>query len=31
MDSAGPDTTTPIATNADELLDWLWQKRIAPK
>jgi hypothetical protein len=30
MDAAGPDTTTPIAKNAGELLDWLWSKRIAP-
>jgi hypothetical protein len=31
MDSAAPDTTSPIANNADELLDWLWQARIPPK
>jgi hypothetical protein len=31
MDAAGPDTTAPIASNAGELLDWLWRARIAPK
>jgi hypothetical protein len=31
MDTAGPDATSPIATNVEELLDWLWQNRIAPK
>lgn len=31
MDAAGPDTTTPIASNASELLDWLWRTRITPK
>jgi hypothetical protein len=31
MDAAGPDTTTPIASNVDELLEWLWRTRIAPK
>ncbi|MBX3221066.1 MAG: SMI1/KNR4 family protein [Labilithrix sp.] len=31
MDTAGPDTSSPIARNADELLDWLWRHRIAPK
>ncbi|CAN5341139.1 hypothetical protein BH09MYX1_BH09MYX1_62170 [soil metagenome] len=31
MDAAGPDTTSPIASNAGELLDWLWRSRIAPK
>lgn len=30
MDTAGPDTSTPIASNADELLDWLWRCRITP-
>jgi hypothetical protein len=30
-DVAGPDVTSPIATNASELLDWLWQSRILPK
>jgi hypothetical protein len=31
MDAAGPDTTSPIASNAGELLDWLWRTRITPK
>jgi hypothetical protein len=31
MDAAGPDTTSPVANNAGELLDWLWRTRIAPK
>ena len=31
MDVAGPDTTSPIANDAGELLDWLWTTRIAPK
>jgi hypothetical protein len=31
MDTAGPDATSPIATNVEELLDWLWQSRITPK
>ncbi|HVJ20050.1 MAG TPA: SMI1/KNR4 family protein [Polyangiaceae bacterium] len=31
MDVAGPDTSSPIAKNVDELLDWLWRNRIAPK
>jgi hypothetical protein len=31
MDAAGPDATSPIASNADELLDWLWRSRIEPK
>jgi hypothetical protein len=31
MDAAGPDATSPIASNAGELLDWLWRTRIAPK
>jgi hypothetical protein len=31
MDAAGPDTTSPIANSAGELLDWLWRTRIAPK
>lgn len=30
MDAAGPDTTSPIARNVEELLDWLWRSRIAP-
>lgn len=30
MDAAGPDTTSSIANNAGELLDWLWRTRIAP-
>lgn len=30
MDTAGPDTRTPIANNADELLDHLWRSRITP-
>jgi hypothetical protein len=30
MDAAGPDTSTPIASNTDELLDWLWRNRITP-
>lgn len=31
MDTAGPDTTSPIANDARELLDWLWRSRIEPK
>jgi hypothetical protein len=31
MDTAGPDTTSPIAGNVEELLDWTWRSRIAPK
>jgi hypothetical protein len=31
MDAAGPDTTAAIASNAEELLDWLWRTRITPK
>ena len=31
MDTAGPDATSPIATNVEGLLDWLWQSRVAPK
>ncbi len=31
MDVAGPDATSPIASNVGELLDWLWESRISPK
>jgi hypothetical protein len=31
MDAAGPDTSSPIANDVGELLDWLWRGRIAPK
>jgi len=31
MDAAGPDTTALIASNANDLLDWFWNNRIAPK
>lgn len=31
MDVAGPDTSSLIANNASELLDWLWSSRVAPK
>jgi hypothetical protein len=31
MDTAGPDTTSPIGSNVDELLDWIWRSRISPK
>lgn len=31
MDAAGPDTSTPIARNVDELLEWLWRTRIEPR
>jgi hypothetical protein len=31
MDVAGPEATSPIASNAGELLDWLWGSRISPK
>ncbi len=31
MDTAGPDSTSPIASNVEELLDWLWRTRISPK
>lgn len=30
MDASGGNTTTPIASSADELLDWLWEDRSAP-
>lgn len=30
MDTCGADASTPIATNAGELLDWLWQSRLPP-
>jgi hypothetical protein len=30
MDAAGPDATVPIAGNAQELLDWLWDRRMSP-
>jgi hypothetical protein len=30
MDTAGPDTSTPIGSTAGELLDWLWKSRIPP-
>lgn len=31
MDAAGPDRTSRIANNTEELLDWLWRTRIVPK
>jgi hypothetical protein len=31
MDTAGPDTSTPIASTAAELLDWIWLHRMTPK
>jgi hypothetical protein len=31
MDAAGPDTTSPIANDAGELIDWLWRNRLEPK
>ena len=31
MDVAGPDASSPIASNVGELLDWLWGSRIAPR
>ena len=31
MDTAGPDTSTPIARNVRELLDWIWERRISPE
>jgi hypothetical protein len=31
MDTAGPDTTSPVANDAGELLDWFWRTRIPPK
>ena len=30
MDSAGPGETCPIGSSVEELLDWLWENRIAP-
>lgn len=30
MDAAGPDTNSPVASNASEFLDWLWRTRIPP-
>lgn len=30
MDSCGPDEDVPIGSSVPELLDWLWQHRIAP-
>ncbi|AKV00498.1 hypothetical protein AKJ09_07161 [Labilithrix luteola] len=30
MDTAGPDTSTPVATSGAALLDWVWRNRIAP-
>jgi len=31
MDTAGPDTTSPIGSSVEDLLEWIWQNRIAPK
>jgi hypothetical protein len=31
MDAAGPDETSPIGESVAELLDWMWNSRIAPK
>ena len=31
MDAAGPDATSPVGSNAAELLDWLWRTRIRPQ
>jgi hypothetical protein len=30
MDSCGADESCPIGSSADELLDWLWEHRVAP-
>ncbi|MFT3768647.1 MAG: hypothetical protein QM820_24640 [Minicystis sp.] len=30
MDSAGPDTTSPLGSTVDDLLDWVWTHRIGP-
>ena len=30
MDSAGPDTSSPIGRNAEALLSWLWESRVLP-
>lgn len=30
MDSAGPDCTTPIGANVEQLLDYLWRTRLPP-
>ena len=31
MDTAGPDTTSQVATSAADLLEWLWRTRLLPK
>ncbi|MBS2015034.1 MAG: hypothetical protein JST00_19240 [Deltaproteobacteria bacterium] len=31
MDSAGPDTTSPIASTVGELLAWIWKGRLSPE
>jgi hypothetical protein len=31
MDTAGPDTTSPIADDAGGLLDYLWDTRLSPR
>lgn len=31
MDSAGPDTTSPIASTVGELLAWIWKARLPPE
>ena len=31
MDTVGADTSTPIASTAAELLDWIWLHRMTPK
>lgn len=31
MDTAGPDTGTPVGRNVAELLDWIWTNRIVPE
>ena len=31
MDVAGPDESCPIADNVEELLDYLWERRMTPK
>lgn len=30
METSGPDTSSPIASNLEELLDWLWRYRGMP-
>jgi hypothetical protein len=30
VEASGPDASSPIATNVEELLDWLWAHRVLP-